>query len=108
MAFVLCIANRGAEDLEVRKVYRVVPDKAASTTGHVRVIDESGEDYLYPAGFFVSVEVPRHARHALIAAPSLVKSRVPRNMPPRAAARSAPGRRREATRSTTSRRSMPR
>ena len=44
--FAICVANQGAEDLEVRKVYRVLQDKAAATTGYMRVIDESGEDYL--------------------------------------------------------------
>jgi hypothetical protein len=62
--FVLCVDNRGAEDLEVRKVYRVLHDKDAAATGYVRVIDESGEDYLYPAGYFVVVELPREARRA--------------------------------------------
>jgi hypothetical protein len=52
--FVLCIGNEGCEDLEPRKVYQVLPDEAASEDGYVRVIDESGEDYLYPAGLFRS------------------------------------------------------
>ncbi len=51
--FVLCIRNQGAEDLGPRKVYRVLPDRAAAREGYVRVIDESGEDYLYPAEYFV-------------------------------------------------------
>ncbi len=62
--FVICVENRGAEDLEVRKVYRVLHDKDAAATGHVRVIDESGEDYLYPAGYFVFVELPQKAKRA--------------------------------------------
>ena len=56
--FAICVENRGAEDLDVRKVYRVLPDKDAAATGYVRVIDESGEDYLYPADYFVFVELP--------------------------------------------------
>jgi hypothetical protein len=63
-AFALCIENRGAEDLDVRKVYRVLQDKTAAATGHVRVIDESGEDYLYPADYFVFVELPQKAKRA--------------------------------------------
>lgn len=63
-AFALCIENRGAEDLEVRKVYRILQDKAAAATGYVRVIDESGEDYLYPAGYFVFVELSQKAKRA--------------------------------------------
>ena len=79
--FVLCIANRGAEDLEVRKVYRALPDKAATATGYLRVIDESGEDYLYPADFFVSVEVPHKARRALGVASRPTKRRISPNKP---------------------------
>lgn len=79
--FVLCIQNRGAEDLDVRKVYRVLPDKVATATGYVRVIDESGEDYLYPAGFFVPVEVPYKAKRAWTQAPRPVKRRSSSNKP---------------------------
>lgn len=62
--FALCVQNRGADDLEVRKVYRVLPDKTATTAGYLRVLDDSGEDYLYPADYFVFVELPRKARRA--------------------------------------------
>jgi hypothetical protein len=62
--FVLCIENRGAEDLDLRKVYRVLVDRAATAKGYMRVVDESGEDYLYPARFFVPVEVPSKAKRA--------------------------------------------
>jgi len=65
--FALCIENRGAEDLEIRKIYRVLPDKAATATGYLRVIDESGEDYLYPDDYFVRLELPPIARRALAA-----------------------------------------
>ena len=56
--YALCVENRGAEDLEIRKVYRVLHDKGAAATGYVRVIDESGEDYLYPAEYFVPLKLP--------------------------------------------------
>jgi hypothetical protein len=56
--FLLCVRNRGSEDLEVRKIYQVVPDASAAREGLVRVVDESGEDYLYPAEYFVSVRLP--------------------------------------------------
>jgi len=60
--YVLCVKNRGyPAALEVRKVYRVLPDLSAERRGLTRVVDESGEDYLYPAGFFVAIEVPRKA-----------------------------------------------
>jgi hypothetical protein len=62
--FAICVENRGAEDLDIRKVYRVLHDKAAAATGYLRVIDESGEDYLYPADYFVLVELPRKAKRA--------------------------------------------
>jgi primosomal protein N' len=62
--FVICVENRGAGDLEVRKVYRVVHDKDAAASGYVRVIDESGEDYLYPAAYFVFVALPQKAKRA--------------------------------------------
>lgn len=61
----ICIRNEGAEDLEIRKVYRVLPDARAAKDGLIRVIDESGEDYLYPADYFVPVELPREAERAL-------------------------------------------
>jgi hypothetical protein len=55
--FVLCVRNDGADDLEPRKVYQVVHDRSAAREGHVRVIDESGEDYLYPAEYFAPVKL---------------------------------------------------
>ena len=56
--FVLCVRNEGADDLELRKVYPVLPDRAAAKEGYIRVVDESGEDYLYPAECFVEVRLP--------------------------------------------------
>jgi len=63
--FVICLRNDDCVDLEIRKVYPVLPDGAAAKDGYLRVIDESGEDYLYPAEYFVSVEVPVAARKLL-------------------------------------------
>ena len=59
--FVMCLRNDGAEDLELRKVYQVLPDANAARSGYLRVIDESGEDYLYRADFFVPVSLPEAA-----------------------------------------------
>ena len=56
--FALCIRTGSSEDLEPRKLYRVLPDRAASRDGYLRVVDESGEDYLYPASYFVPVKLP--------------------------------------------------
>ena len=57
-SFALCVEDGGMEDLEARKVYQVLPDREASREGYVRVIDESGEDYIYPADLFVPVKLP--------------------------------------------------
>jgi len=65
--FVICLRNDDCIDLEVRKVYPVLPDAAAAKDGYLRVVDESGEDYLYPANYFVPVEVPLAARRVLSA-----------------------------------------
>jgi hypothetical protein len=63
--FVLCVKDGGyPESLEVRKVYRVLPDTDALSHGLIRVVDESGEDYLYPEDLFVPIEVPTAARPA--------------------------------------------
>jgi hypothetical protein len=65
--FVLCVKNDGyPTSLEVWKVYRTVQDPTATAKGFVRVIDESGEDYLYPAGNFVAVDLPQAAVDALL------------------------------------------
>jgi hypothetical protein len=58
---VLCLRNKGYEvSLERRKIYQVLPDRDAATHGQLRVIDESGEDYLYPAAFFAPFPCLRH------------------------------------------------
>ena len=67
--FVLCINNEGYDvSLEKRKIYRVVSDSQATAHNLLRVIDESGEDYLYPEGYFLSVALPPAIRQALLAA----------------------------------------
>ena len=65
--FAICIANEGYEDLEVWKVYRILPDAQAAEVGCLRVIDESGEDYLYPTARFVQVTFPEDVRKQLLA-----------------------------------------
>lgn len=58
--FAVCIKNEGyPASLEVRKIYRVIPDTRAAEHQLVRVIDESGEDYLYPADYLVPIELPQ-------------------------------------------------
>jgi hypothetical protein len=66
--FAICVRNEGAEDLEIRKIYRILPDARAAKDSYVKVVDESGEDYLYPADFFVPLVLPREAERALSAA----------------------------------------
>lgn len=63
--FVLCVSNEGCEDLERRKLYAVVADEAAAADGYLRVVDESGEDYLYPAQNFAAIELSDDVLQAL-------------------------------------------
>jgi hypothetical protein len=56
--FVLCVRNDGCDDLDARKLYQVIPDPDAEAEDYVRIIDESGEDYLYPKHCFVPLELP--------------------------------------------------
>ena len=63
--FMLCIENKDCEDLERRKIYQVLLDSEVSKEGYVRVIDESGEDYLYPESYFISVQLTKEAQEAL-------------------------------------------
>lgn len=66
---VICVRNRGyVASLEKRKIYVALPDPFASRHRQIRVIDESGEDYLYPKSFFIPVILPQSARKAVIAA----------------------------------------
>ena len=65
--FVVCVANTGyPASLELRKIYEVLPDPDALTHGLIRVIDESGEDYLYPTKFFVRVDLSRPVETAIL------------------------------------------
>ncbi|MBI1791343.1 MAG: hypothetical protein HYR60_27765 [Acidobacteria bacterium] len=57
--YAICVANEGYEDLDLWKLYQVLPDTRAAGVGCLRVVDESGEDYLYPADRFVSVDFPK-------------------------------------------------
>ncbi len=67
--FAICLNNAGyPDDLKVRTVYQVLPDESAARSNYIRVIDETGEDYLYPAEYFVFVEVPSEAAKTLMLA----------------------------------------
>ncbi len=65
--FVICVANKGYDDLDIWKVYRVLPDAKAAEVDCLRVVDESGEDYLYPTACFVSVNFPKAIQDRLTA-----------------------------------------
>jgi hypothetical protein len=59
------VQNADSEDLEKRKIYQVLPDKAAAKEGYLRIVDDSGESYLYPASYFIPLRLPTKARLAL-------------------------------------------
>ncbi len=70
--FVVCVKNRDyAAALELRKLYQVVSDVAAAKLRQIRVIDESGEDYLYPQDYFVAVQLPQAAEKAVLRAATI-------------------------------------
>jgi hypothetical protein len=64
--YVLCLTNDGyPAALEPRKVYRAIPDAQGAKQGFVRVVDESGEDYLYPKDMFASVTLSQAVQRAI-------------------------------------------
>lgn len=66
----ICLDNKGYEaSLERRKIYVAVPDDSAANFGQLRIIDESGEDYLYPAERFVVAELPQSTRRLVLESP---------------------------------------
>jgi len=67
--FAVCINSDDPDLLTPRMIYRVLPDESAALSNHVRVIDNEGEDYLYPAKYFVLVDLPREAERAILRAP---------------------------------------
>ena len=60
--FVLCINEKNCDDLTLLKVYQVLNDDSAAKDDYLRLIDGSGEDYLYPASHFIGVELPEKAQ----------------------------------------------
>lgn len=64
--FAICISDAGyVDDLKPRTVYQVLPDDSAAKSNYLRVVDETGEDYLFPASLFVFVDVPPEAAKSL-------------------------------------------
>jgi hypothetical protein len=65
--FAVCVNNADyPASLELHKIYRVLPDEDAEVDRDLRIVDESGEDYLYPAEYFVLVELPRSVEQSLL------------------------------------------
>jgi hypothetical protein len=64
--YILCVRNEGFEvSLELRKLYEAIPDQSAGIHGQVRIIDESGQDYLYPKDLFMEIHIPLEVANAL-------------------------------------------
>jgi hypothetical protein len=63
--YVVCVETGGNDDLQERKIYEVIPDSSAPGSGLLRVVDDSGEDYLYPGRLFVPLQVPDLLRSVL-------------------------------------------
>ena len=69
LQFTVCINNAEyPASLERHKIYRVLPDKSAAANGDVRIIDESGEDYLYPASWFIPMALPQPVQQSVLLA----------------------------------------
>lgn len=66
MQFVICIKNQDCDDLVLFKVYRVIADEKAAKSNYIRLIDESGEDYLYPADYFMSITLTKKIEQAIL------------------------------------------
>ena len=69
--FYICLQNAGSEDLIVGKVYQSLPDEVVTAEGLLRIIDESGEDYLYPSKYFAVITLPQVAEKALFTSSSV-------------------------------------
>jgi hypothetical protein len=66
--FAICIQSDEADLLTPRMIYQVLPDESAAKSNYIRVIDNEGEDYLYPADYFIFVDFPREIERALLRA----------------------------------------
>jgi hypothetical protein len=67
--FAVCVNNKGyPASLELRKLYQVIPDEQAAKHGQIRIVDESGENYLYPEQYFAPVQLPQDTQRAVLRA----------------------------------------
>ena len=73
--FGVCVRNDGCDDLQIRKLYQILPDATTGQNGLLRVIDDSGEDYLYPAANFIPVALPSSVEQTLAALPCVATAR---------------------------------
>ena len=73
--YVVCLRAEDSSDIEVRKIYEVLPDESAAKRGYLRIVDESGEDYLYPEEYFSPVQLSEKAVRALKSLPSVTNAR---------------------------------
>ncbi len=63
--FVVCTRDEDCDDLDRRKIYQVIQDQDAATEGYLRIVDDSGEDYLYPAEYFMDIDLRHDLEEAL-------------------------------------------
>ena len=66
--FAVCVRTDDADLLTTRMIYQVLPDESGARSNYVRVIDNEGEDYLYPADYFIFLDLPAETRAALLRA----------------------------------------
>ena len=65
LKFAVCIQSDDADLLTPRMIYQILPDESAAKSEYVRVIDNEGEDYLYPAKYFIFLDLPQEIERAL-------------------------------------------
>jgi hypothetical protein len=73
--FGVCVRNDGSEDLQLLKLYQILPDESAARNGLLRIIDDSGEDYLYPAASFIPISLPSAVEQVLAEIPASTTTR---------------------------------
>lgn len=86
--FALCVESDDPDLLTARRVYQVLPDESAAKSDYLRVIDNEGEDYLYPASHFILVDFPPAVKRALLRSAGTAEPDAPRKRVARSRARS--------------------
>lgn len=66
--FAVCIQTDDADLVTPRMIYQILPDESAAKSNYIRVVDNEGEDYLYPADYFIFIDFPRDVQQALLRA----------------------------------------